>query len=346
MRPQRRTPPRAWLLETKALSAPTYLEFFDQRLTIFSRTDASPMYMNWFSRSSAPSWLVLALGVLFGGLTVGVGPALAQEESSLSTAQQEKLRKELQQTYKEGAKAGNAKNFTVAAARFEESVQLAEKLGLSDLVGKIEGNLVNSLKGAGSAALQKEQYGQALSHYKKLAAYTDQDPSVRYNQGLALINMDSTRAGLQTLRQAIELGTETGNTRVAGLATERIRSEFLARASKALQGDNPSQAQIRTALDALDEMREYVDPSAKSMFYRALALFQEEQYNQAVQTAREGLDMHQGSRSDAAKYYYVIGESQFELGSTAEACETFQNAAYGDYEARANHYLENECDDL
>jgi hypothetical protein len=304
------------------------------------------MSMNWPPRSFAPSWLVLTLGVLFGGLSLGASPALAQEESSLSTAQKKKLRTELQQTYKEGAKAGNAKNFTVAAARFEESVQLAQKLGLSDLVGKIEGNLVNSLKGAGSAALQKEQYGQALSHYKKLAAYTDQDPSVRYNQGLALINMDSTRAGLQTLRQAIELGTETGNTRVAGLATERIRDEFLASASKALQGDTPSQAQIVKALNALDQMREYVDPSAKSMFYRALALFQSNEYQQSIQTAREGLEMHQGSRSDAAKYYYVIGESQFELGSKADACQTFQNASYGDYEARANHYLKNECDDV
>jgi hypothetical protein len=304
------------------------------------------MSMNWPPRSFAPSWLVLTLGVLFGGLSLGASPALAQEESSLSTAQKKKLRTELQQTYKEGAKAGNAKNFTVAAARFEESVQLAQKLGLSDLVGRIEGNLVNSLKGAGSAALQKEQYGQALSHYKKLAAYTDQDPSVRYNQGLALINMDSTRAGLQTLRQAIELGTETGNTRVAGLATERIRDEFLASASKALQGDTPSQAQIVKALNALDQMREYVDPSAKSMFYRALALFQSNEYQQSIQTAREGLEMHQGSRSDAAKYYYVIGESQFELGSKADACQTFQNASYGDYEARANHYLKNECDDV
>jgi hypothetical protein len=289
--------------------------------------------------------LVVAFACAFG-LSLSAGPAAAQDGSSLSAAQKKKLKKELQETYKAGAKAGNAKDFTVAATRFEESVQLAEKLGLSNLVGKIETNLVESLKAAGSAALKNEKYGEALSHYKKLKGYTDQDPSVRYNQGLALVNMDSTAAGLQALRQAIELGNETGNTRVAGLATERIRSEFLARASKALQGDNPSQAQISTALDALDEMREYVDPSAKSMFYRALALFQESQYGQAVQTAREGLDMHQGSRSDAAKYYYVIGESQFELGSKAEACETFQNAAYGDYEARANHYLENECDDL
>ncbi|MFB6273344.1 MAG: tetratricopeptide repeat protein, partial [Salinibacter sp.] len=246
----------------------------------------------------------------------------------------------------EGAKAGNAKNFTKAAARFEESIKLAEKLGLPDLASKIEGNLVESLKGAGSAALKKKNYPTALEHYEKLMQYTDQDPSVHYNQGLALINMDSTDAGLQSLKKAIEIGNKTGNTRVAGLATERIRGEFLAKASKALQGDNPSQQKIDEALNALDQMREYVDPNAKSMFYRATALFEDGQHQQAIQTAREGLEMHQGSRSDAAKFHYVIAESQWETGNKTSACQTFKNAAYGDYEARANHYLKNECDDV
>ncbi|PSQ79462.1 MAG: hypothetical protein BRD41_07310 [Bacteroidetes bacterium QS_1_63_11] len=158
--------------------------------------------------------------------------------------------------------------------------------------------------------------------------------------------MNRTEAGLESLQTAIEIGNQTGNTRVAGLATERIQDEFVATASEALQGDNPSQSQIETALDALDQMREYVDPSATSMFYRATALFEAGQHQQAIQNAREGLEMHQGSRSDAAKFHYIIGESQLETGNKASACETFENAAYGDYQARANHYLENECDNL
>ena len=106
------------------------------------------------------------------------------------------------------------------------------------------------------------------------------------------------------------------------------------------------QEQIDDAMEALDQMREYVEPSAKSMFYRALALYRDGQHEQAIQTAREGLDMHQGSRSDAAKFHYYIAESQMSLGDKATACATFKNAAYGDYEARAQHALENECDDL
>lgn len=322
------------------------MRIFGYWLLNVSMINTPAMNNFWPHRPSIYRWVTVALVCLLG-LQLGAAPALAQSDSSLSPEQKQKLQKELQQTYKEGAKAGNAKNFEVAIARFEESIQLAEKLGLSDLVTKIEGNLVESLKGAASAALDAENYGTALSHYEDLTGYTDDDPSVHYNRGLALINMeDSTEAGLQSLETAIEVGNQTGNTRVAGLATERIQDEFVSTASEALQGDNLSQSQIETALDALDQMREYVDPSATSMFYRATALFEAGQHQQAIQAAREGLDMHQGSRSDAAKFHYIIGESQMQAGSKATACETFKNAAYGDYQARANHYLENECDDV
>jgi len=234
-----------------------------------------------------------------------------------------------------------------AADTFEEALSLAREVDWEKAIQMSQNFLTSSLKQAGTEANKKENYEEAASHYDRVLQYVDSDPSVHYNQGLALINMEgSTEAGLKSLKKAIEVGNQTGNTRVARRATERIRSEFLAKASEALQGDNPSQAQINTALDALDQMGEYVDPSAKSMFYRATALSKSGQHQQAVQIARKGLDMHRGSRSDAAKFHYVIGESQFALGSKAPACETFKNAAYGDYEARANHYLNNECDDL
>lgn len=304
------------------------------------------MNSHWLPRSLATRWMVVAVTCLLG-LQLGAGAAFAQSDNTLSAEEKKTLKKQLQQTYQEGAKAGNAENYEVAAARFEESIQLAQKLGLGNLVQKIQSSLVESLKRAGSADLKEENYEGALAHFNNLRQYTDSDPNVHYNRGLALINMeDSTDAGLASLQQAIEVGNQTGNTRVAGLSTERIRDEFLSRASQALQGDNPSQAQIDEALAALDEMREYVEPNANSLFYRATALFEDEQLEQAIQTAQEGLDMHDGSRSDAAKFYYIIGESQFALGDQASACETFKNASFGDYEARANHYLENECDDL
>jgi tetratricopeptide (TPR) repeat protein len=304
------------------------------------------MNIPWPQRLLANRWILMAVIGLFG-LHLSVAPVVAQDGSSSAKEERIKKKKQVQQMFKKGQKSAQSGNYGQAADTFEEALSLARGVEWEKAIQMSQDFLVKSLTQAGTEANKQENYEQAVSYYNRALKYVDNDPSVHYNRGLALVNIeDSTEAGLKALQKAIEIGNQTGNTRVAGLATERIRDEFIARASKALQGDNPSQEQINTALDALDQMREYVDPNAKSMFYRATALFKDGEYEQAIRVAREGLDMHQGSRSDAAKYYYVIGESQFTLGSKASACETFKNAAYGDYEARANHYLENECDDL
>jgi tetratricopeptide (TPR) repeat protein len=302
------------------------------------------MNMHRPQRLLANRWIVVALIGLFG-LQFSVTSAVAQDGSSAEEVRIKK--KKVQQMFNKGKKAAQSDNYGQAADTFEQALSLAREVEWEQAIQMSQDFLVKSLTQAGTKANKQENYEQAVSYYNRALKYVDNDPSVHYNRGLALINIeDRTEAGLEALQKAVNIGNQTGNTRVAGRATERIRSEFLAKASKALQGDNPSQEQINAALDALDKMREYVDPSAKSLFYRATALFKDGEHQQAIQTAREGLNMHQGSRSDAAKYYYVIGESQFTLGSKAEACETFKNAAYGDYEARASHYLKNECDDL
>lgn len=292
-------------------------------------------------QSFANRWALLALACLLG-VHLSTAPVLAQN-GGMSAQQKKELRNQLKTTYAEGAKAGQNQEYDLAATKFEEALQLAEKLGMDSQMGTIRNALIKSLKGAASQDMDQENYQAALAHYAEVLEYDDSDPVVYLNQGMAHMSLDSTEAGLQTLQRAIELGNEVGNTRVSGAATERIRDEFLARASRALQGQNPSSEQINTALEALDEMQQYVEPSANAKFYRATALFERGEYQAAIQTAREGLDMHQGSRNDAAKFYFIIAESQFDIGNTAEACQTFENAAYGDYQARAEHYLENEC---
>jgi tetratricopeptide (TPR) repeat protein len=282
----------------------------------------------------------LVLALLVG---IGAGPALAQNGGG-SSADQQKL-EQLKKSFRSGLKAAKANNASQAYSQLEQALQLAQETEQSGAANQIAGYLQKLPKNWGNSAIENESWGEALSHFEKGIEHAENDAYMYYGKGLALVNMDSTQTGLQTLQRAIEVGNETGNTRVTGLATERIRDEFLARASEALNAQNPTSSQVQTALDALDEMQQYVDPNAQSLFYRARALFEQGQYQQAVSTAQEGLSMHQGSRSDAAKYHFIIAESQMNLGNTSTACQTFQQAAYGDYQARAQHYLKNDCQD-
>ena len=276
-------------------------------------------------------------------LGVGVGPVLAQDSGGASAEAKKKQLEQLKQSFRAGLKAAKSNNASEAYTQLEQALQLAQDTESSSAADQISGYLQKLPKNWGNTAVENENWSDALTHFDKGIEHAENDAYMYYGKGLALVNMDSTEAGLNTLQQAIEVGNETGNTRVTGLATERIRDEFLARASEALNAQNPTSSQIQTALDALDEMQQYVDPNAQSLFYRARALFEQAQYEEAISTAQEGLSMHQGSRSDAAKYHFIVAESQMNLGNTQTACQTFEQAAFGDYQARAQHYLKNDC---
>ncbi len=287
--------------------------------------------------------VVFTLAFLVGAGSV---PALAQSGGGSSgsdgAANKEKIQ-QLKQSFKSGLQAAKANESTQAYTQLEQALQLAEDIGHQGATDKISGYLQKLPKNWGNAAVENESWDEALTHFEKGIKHAPEDAYMYYGKGLALVNMDSTQAGLETLGEAIEVGEKTGNTRVSDLATSRIRDEFLAKASKALNAENPTTEQANTALSALDEMQQYVDPNAASMYYRSRALFEKEQFQQAIDAAEEGLDMHQGSRSDAAKYHFIVAESQMKLGSKQTACQRFEQAAFGDYQARAEHYLKNDC---
>jgi hypothetical protein len=289
-------------------------------------------------------WVLAALSC---ALLLGFGstPVLAQNGgNSQSSPKKEKL-KQLKKSFRSGLKAAKTNNHSQSYNQLEQALQLAQDTDQGGAENQIMGYLQKLPKNWGNKAIENEKYEQALTHFDKGVKYAEDDAYMHYGKGLALVNLDSTEAGLNTLKKAIEVGNRTGNTRVTGLATERIRDEFLAEASKALNARDPSTAQADTALAAIDEMEQYVEANAQSLFYRARALFEKRAFSEAISTAKTGLDKHQGSRSDAAKYYFIIAESQLNLGDKATACETFQKATFGDYKARAEHYLKNECED-
>jgi tetratricopeptide (TPR) repeat protein len=287
-----------------------------------------------------------ASAALFVALLLHTAPVLAQSDggSGSSNATKQKI-EQLKKSYATFQRAGKQENYETAYSSLAEATRLAEETDQSGALNKLRNFQQNLPTKWGNEAIENENYEGALTHFEKGIEWSPDDAYVHYGKGLALVNLDSTEAGLETLKKAVEVGNRTGNTRVTGLATQRIRDEFLAKASKALNAQDPTAAQADTALAALDEMQTYVDPSAQSLFYRARAQFEKGQFQQALSSAQQGLEMHQGSRSDAAKFYFIVAESQMRLGNKSTACQTFQNATYGDYKARAEHYLKNECED-
>lgn len=292
-------------------------------------------------RSVLRSLTAVCMALLITG-TFAVLPSLAQSEGG-GQGSNEALQR-LEQTYRQGMQAGQQGNHEVAYNNLTEAIELAQQEEQERARRQIQDNLTRMAKNWGSDAIENENYEEALMHFETGAEYAPQDAYFPYGMGLAQLRLENEDEAMELMQEAITLGEETGDQRTVGMATERIRKEYVARASRALSSDNVSAGNIETALEALDTLEEYVDPNDSSYFYRAVALFERGDYEDAIENARQGLELHSGSRSDAARFHFVIAESQFQSGNTEAACSTFEDAAYGDYRARAQHYLENECE--
>lgn len=250
---------------------------------------------------------------------------------------------QLEQAYQQGMQAGQQGNHDVAYTNLEEAVRLAEQAEQSRAQRQITDNLTRMAKNWGNNALEAERYEDALMHFEKGAEYDPEDAYFFYGMGLAQLRLENEDEAMERMQEALRVGESTGDQRTVNMATDRVRAEYVSRASQALSGDNVSSANIDASLDALDTLEQYVDPNDSSYFYRAVSLFERGDHEGAIENARRGLELHSGSRADAARFHFVIAESQFQMGDTAAACATFEDAAFGDYRARAEHYLENEC---
>lgn len=277
--------------------------------------------------------LALALFALIGT------PAVFAQNGGGQNEQLEALKT----AYAQGIQAAKQNNPSEAYQQLERAQKLAEETEQSGAAQKIAQYLSQLPKQWGNKALKNDNFEEALRHFNKGIEHSPNQAYLYYGKGLALINLEREDEAMESLTQAISMGQQNGDMRTANLATTRIQDHYVSLASEALNADNPSRAQTNQAIEYLDEMRTYVDPNAKAYFYRATALFHQGQLEEAINTAEEGLSLHEGSRSSAAKYHFIMGEAQMQLGNTSAACGQFRQANYGDYSARSEHYLENEC---
>ncbi len=273
------------------------------------------------------------LGALaFALALVGLAPAAhAQDADAIRTA------------YAEGVQAAKNDNADVAYAKLGEAHRLAQEAEQANAARQIGDILLKLPKKWGNEALKNKDYEAALRHFDKGIELDAEEAYFYYGRGLALLNLDRTDDGLAAIARAVEVGEATGDRKTARTAEERLQDHFVAEASAALASANPTPAQADRALEQLDAMTEYVEADERAYFYRAVAYNVKRQLQQAVEAARQGLELHRGGRGSAAKFYFTMAEAQIAMGRTQTACENFQQATYGDYKPRAEHYIENQC---
>lgn len=244
--------------------------------------------------------------------------------------------------YRAGAVAYQLKRTAAIGAHFQKAYELAQQINNAEMLASTGKVLAQLAYSEGSNALKQEQYDAALEAFERGIGYNAAYSRNYYGRGLARKNLDDAEGATAAYIEAISVATEEGDTRMVRTAEGAIRSLYIANASQALArgGDTPSAADAEEAVSHLQAMEEYVELDADAQYYLAEAYKALGQYDQAIAAANKGLELHSGSKSDAAKLHFVKGEALMMQGNNSAAVAAFREATYGSFKAPAEHYIE------
>lgn len=279
--------------------------------------------MNTMKTAKSVSLLAL-LAVLIGGLTAA--PALAQE---------------YKEAYNAAIEAAQNQDYAAAHGEFARAAELAEEEGDNEIAQRAARNAAIIDYNLGKQLVENENYEEAVERFNSGIEIFPQYANNYLGKARAMKGLEQSEDVIAAYQELITFGEENDNAEATRQGQTGLRDYYVFLASSALgRRAEPSAADAREALEYLDELEQHLEPDADTYFYRAVAHNALGNYDEAVALTDQALEMHRGSRTDAAKIHFIRGEALMYSGETAAAKESFQNAAYGSYKSLAEHYIE------
>lgn len=271
-------------------------------------------------------------------LVVGFGyanPAQAQDETERT--------EQLRQAWEAAVTAYQGRNFSEAYQQFERAAELGAQLSdprAKETAERAKQYLPRVAYAEGVTHLQQNQHEQAIAAFQRGWALDDSYLNNLLGQGQAYQRMDRRTEAIGVYKDVFDRATAANEQEVARRASDAIRGQYHPRASQALAAEGVTRGQAQQVVDMLSEMQEYIDANEDTYYYLAAANNVLGQHERAVQYLDQALEMHRGSRTDRARFYFEKGEAYRYMGNTAAAKDAYRNAAVGDYRARAEHFIE------
>ncbi|MCY4158661.1 MAG: hypothetical protein OXE92_02815 [Bacteroidetes bacterium] len=189
----------------------------------------------------------------------------------------------------------------------------------------------------GTTAFKAEDFETALKHYSDGETIYPAYIKNVYGKGLALRKLGREEEALDNFMAA---SAAPGDRKTSLAAENQIRDHFISQASTRLAKRNATRADADAALTALASLTQLMEADSDTYYYTAQAHYVKGDWASAISAAEQALAIHNGSRTDKAKIYYVLGESYVSINDRGAAKNAFQNALYGAYKLSAEHYLE------
>lgn len=228
---------------------------------------------------------------------------------------------------------------------FQEAGQISEEYGNTQIAEKVPGVITQLMYNRALLQYQQEDFQTALATLDEVIDRNANYAKAYYQKGIVTKKMDESRLdeALGYFDTAIEVGNQNNDNQIVTRAREAASSELVYRGSQAIDNKNFS-----TAIDLLNRALEYNSSSEEAYYRLSEAYNGQQQWKEAVDAAQQALELSNGGRTDQAKSYFSLGTAYQGLGQRANACDAFDNAAYGSFKSSAEHKMEFElkCENI
>lgn len=229
-----------------------------------------------------------------------------------------------------------AKNITEAIPNYLRAIELAEKVGNTEVATKAKEIVPKLYFSQGNDLYKSEKYDSALMYFDQALSYDSTYAKAYMSKGLVYKKQDNTDAMIAAMDKAIEYARLSNDEKTATTAGNVVRDNLLVNGNKAVRAGN-----FQQAIPMLTKAKTYGEPKSDIFYLLALSYNKDSQWDAAIEAANQGIALEAESTSEAkAKFYYELGNAYLGKGENTSACVSFKNALYGNYLESSKYQIE------
>ena len=224
---------------------------------------------------------------------------------------------------------------------FRTTKDVASQYGDNSTSEKADGIITKLMYQKAVVQYQQSKLQESLATLDQVIERNANYATAYYQKGIVMKNMDSKNleAAVEMFKKAIEVGNQNNQSQIANKAQSALHEELVYRGSQAIENKN-----FDRALDLLTRALEWNSSTPAVHFRLAQAYNKQQEWQQAIDHAKEGLNYESGGKTDRAKIYYELGMAYKGVGDKEQACSAMKNAAYGSFKSPAEHQMEYELE--
>ncbi len=246
--------------------------------------------------------------------------------------------------YKQLKSDQSLENFDNTISAFQTAGDVADRYNSAQRVNKINQLIPQILYQKGIFAYKSGNNDASLEALNKAVEINPNYANAYYQMAIVKKNTDRVEQSevIAAFEKALEIAKKENNNSVINESQEQLSGLYLTMGYALVEQEK----QYDQAIENYKKAQEFTPQSAQVYFRLAEVYNKTQDWQQAIDNARRGIEYESGGRTEKAKIYFELATAYQGLGQKENACSAFSNAAYGSFKSPAEHQMEYElkCD--